>query len=159
MAVIDPSDGLAAAARAQLAAMRARDAGRSGGRPSATTSGHSTGGVAPALQRRIAAIPPEDPDRPRKAVRIYLESELAREFGAGLLNDPGFPALLDAVQQRMQDDEQTACAVEALGRLQTGARRCGPRHARAWPPAARARRRPGRRWGRSRPCLQCRPRE
>jgi hypothetical protein len=117
MAAIDPSDGLAAAARAQLAAVRARGDARNGERPSAVASGRSTCEVAPALQRRIAAIPPEDPDRPRKAVRIYLESELAREFGAGLLNDPGFPALLDAVQQRMQEDAQTAGAVEALGRL------------------------------------------
>ena len=69
------------------------------------------------LVRRIAAIAPDDPERPRKAVRLYLEGELAREFGAGLLNDPDFPALLDAVQQRMQEDAQTAGAVEALGRL------------------------------------------
>jgi hypothetical protein len=117
MAAIDPSDGLAAAARAQLAAARARGVARSGQRPSAAEGGRNACAVAPALQRRIAAIPSEDPDRPRKAVRIYLESELAREFGAGLLNDPGFPALLEAVQQRMEEDEQTAGAVQALGRL------------------------------------------
>lgn len=117
MTTIDPSRGAAAAAHAQLAATRDRGAARGGERAPPAAGGRSAGGVSAALQRRIAAIRPDDPERPRKAVRIYLESELAREFGAGLLNDPALPALLEAVQQRMQEDEQTAGAVEALGRL------------------------------------------
>jgi hypothetical protein len=65
----------------------------------------------------MSAIDRGDPDRRRKAVRVYLESELSREFGAGLLNDPSLPLLLDAVQQRMQEDAATAAAVEAVGDL------------------------------------------
>ena len=69
------------------------------------------------MAQRLAAIAPEDPERRQKAVRIYIESELAREFGAGLLNDPAFPQMVDAVLQQMQDDAQTAAAVQALGDL------------------------------------------
>lgn len=66
---------------------------------------------------RIRGIDPADPDRRRKAVRIHLESELAREFGQALLNDPGLPQMLDAIEQQMQEDPQVAAAVHALGDL------------------------------------------
>jgi hypothetical protein len=69
------------------------------------------------MARRLEAIPAADPDRRRKAVRVYLECELAREFGAPLLNDPQFPQMLDAVQEQMQQDAQVAAAVHALGDL------------------------------------------
>jgi hypothetical protein len=69
------------------------------------------------MAQRLAAIAPEDPERRQKAVRIYLESELAHEFGAAVLNDPAFPQMVDAVQQQMQEDAQTAAAVQALGDL------------------------------------------
>jgi hypothetical protein len=131
MMIITPSL-LGAALRTQRAgatkpatARTATSARTEGARPA---SRHA---VSAAMAQRIAAIAPDDPERPRKAVRIYLEAELAREFGAGLLNDPEFPALLDAVQQRMQEDAQTASAVESLanlllaGRLQN--RSLGPR--------------------------------
>jgi hypothetical protein len=71
--------------------------------------------AAAALAQRIAAIAQDDPDRRRKAVRIVLEAELAREFGAQLLNDPRFPEMLDAVQRQMQQDAQAARAVHSLG--------------------------------------------
>jgi hypothetical protein len=69
------------------------------------------------MAQRLAAIAPEDPERRQKAVRIYLESELAHEFGAALLNDPAFAQMVDAVQQQMQEDAQTAVALQALGEL------------------------------------------
>ncbi|HET8744062.1 MAG TPA: hypothetical protein VFM98_00535, partial [Ramlibacter sp.] len=78
---------------------------------------HGAGTVSRAVAQRIAALAPQDPQRARKAVRIYLEAELAREFGAKLLNDPQFPALVDAVQERMEGDAEMARAVEALARL------------------------------------------
>jgi hypothetical protein len=117
MTNIDPSQRLAAAVRAQLAARRERSAARAGG--AQRTGGAQRGAytVSKAMAQRIAAIAPECPERPRTAVRIYLEAELARAFGAGVLNDPEFPALLDAVQQRLQEDAHTAGAIEALGKL------------------------------------------
>lgn len=117
MTPIDPSQGLAAALQAQLARARQRaPTPRSAGNAAAAGS-RRAGVISRTLAQRIAALAPEDPERPRKAVRIYLEAELAREFGASVLNDPEFPALLEAVQARLQEDAQTAAAVAALGRL------------------------------------------
>ena len=117
MTTIDPSQRLAAAVRSQLAGVRERAASKAGPGASPQAARRSPHTVSAAMAQRIAAIAPEDPDRPRKAVRIYLEAELAREFGTGLLNDPEFPALLDSVQLRMHEDAQTAGAVERLGGL------------------------------------------
>ncbi|MEJ8838612.1 hypothetical protein [Ramlibacter sp. AN1133] len=117
MTTIDPSRRLAAAVRTQSAAARERTVAPAAAGSPPRAAGRSPCTVSAAMAQRIAALAPQDPDRPRKAVRIYLEAELAREFGAGLLNDPEFPALLDAVQQRLQEDAQTGGAVEALGHL------------------------------------------
>jgi hypothetical protein len=114
---VDPSQRLAAAVAAQLSALRGRSASRAEAGARASGPARSRHGVSAVMAQRIAAIAPDDPDRPRKAVRIYLEAEIAQEFGAALLNDRAFATLLDAVQQRMQDDAQTASAVQTLGRL------------------------------------------
>jgi hypothetical protein len=111
---IDPLSPLAAALQAQLAAARDRALVRQ--RPQAASAGGSTRTRSGILER-VGAIRPDDPERRRKAVRVYLEAELAREFGGGLLTDPSLPQMLDAVQQRMQEDADTAAAVEALGEL------------------------------------------
>jgi hypothetical protein len=74
-------------------------------------------GDAPAavLAQRIAGIALDDPERRRKAVRVVLEAELAREFGAPLLGDPRCADMLDAIQQQMQRDPDSARAVDRLG--------------------------------------------
>jgi hypothetical protein len=112
---IDPGMQLAAALQAQLAAVRER--ARVPQRASAAGATAPPGAQTAGMAQRISAIDRGDPDRRRKAVRVYLESELAREFGAGLLNDPSLPQLLDAVQHRMQEDATTAAAVETVGEL------------------------------------------
>lgn len=112
---IDPRMQLAAALQAQLAAVRER--ARAPQRARAAGASAPPGAQAAGMAQRILAIDRGDPDRRRKAVRVYLASELAREFGAGLLNDPSLPQLLDAVQQRMQEDAATAAAVETVGEL------------------------------------------
>lgn len=113
MSTIDPRATVLAALH-----MRLSPAGHARGRPGvATAHAARSEAVASAVARRIAAIDRSDPDRRRKAVRIVLEAELARSFGAGLLNDPGLPHMLDAVQDQMQQDAQLAAAVHALGGL------------------------------------------
>ena len=112
---IDPRMQLAAALQAQLASVR--DRARVPQRATGVGAAAAPGAQAAGMAQRIVGIDRGDPDRRRKAVRIYLESELAREFGAGLLNDPSLPQLLDAVQQCMQEDAATAAAVEAVGEL------------------------------------------
>ena len=101
--------------QAQLAALRER--GRAKGAPASTPTPSQHGRVSSTLAHRIQSIAPDDPDRRRKAVRLFLQAELLREFGAALLNDPQLGAMLDAVQEQMAQDEMTAAAVSALGDL------------------------------------------
>ena len=90
MTPIAPGAQLAQALRTQLAQLRERAPARAaqGGRTEA--GGRRPRTVSATMAQRIAAIAPDAPGRPRKAVRIYLEAELAREFGPALLNDPDF---------------------------------------------------------------------
>jgi hypothetical protein len=111
---IDPRQSLVAALQSQLAPLRQRARARPSAAPATAGAGQA---AAASMAQRLEAIPAADPDRRRKAVRVYLESELAREFGAPLLNDPQFPQMLDAIQDQMQQDAQVAAAVHALGDL------------------------------------------
>lgn len=113
MTFIDPHSNLAALVREQNTTARERVGARTT-RASGEASTSST--AAELLQTRIRALDAADPDRPRQAVRLFLESELVREFGPGLLNDPSFAPMVDAVQAQMQADEETAAAVDSLGK-------------------------------------------
>lgn len=114
MTTIDPNQPIAAALQAQIAALRERTAARAAaGAPPQLPAAQQP--LSAAMTQRIAAIDAADPQRRRKAVRVLLEAELAREFGTALLNDPTLPQLLDAVQEQMQADAQLAAAVQALG--------------------------------------------
>ena len=112
MTTIDPRNSLPPALQARLAGVRERVRAQQPASAAAVGQGQGAG-----MAQRLQVIDPHDPDRRRKAVRLYLECELAREFGEGLRSDAGFPLMLDAVQQQMQDDPQTAAAVHALGDL------------------------------------------
>lgn len=116
MTTIDPNRRLAAVVQREVASLRQR-----GALQGATATGQPAQGAVPSAMtgtaHRIRAIDPADPDRRSKAVRIYLESELAREFGRALLNDPGLPQMLDAIEQQMHEEPHVAAAVHALGDL------------------------------------------
>lgn len=114
MTGIDPSHRLDALLREQLARLRER--GRAAKPGEAAVRQRDTQSTQ-VLATRIAALDPADPDRMQKAVRLFLESELAREFGTAILNDPGFSGMLDAIQAQMNDDAQLAAATAALGEL------------------------------------------
>lgn len=115
MTTIDPRSSVVAALQARLA-FRPRAASAAGSAGAARAQQPADAGQASAvLAQRIAALDPSDPDRRRKAVRLFLEGEFARSFGAALLNDPSFPGLLDSVQHQMQHDARCAAAVDALG--------------------------------------------
>jgi hypothetical protein len=68
--------------------------------------------VAASALSRIRAVPPDNPDRRRQALRIYLETTLLQAFGAQLALDSGFTQLLDAVQERMASDPQIAAVAD-----------------------------------------------
>ena len=60
------------------------------------------------VARRVRAIDPQDPDRRRKAMRVFLESVLLAELGESLINDDGFYQLVEQVQQQMAADSGLA---------------------------------------------------
>jgi hypothetical protein len=70
------------------------------------------------LLRRLKGIDAADPDRRRKAFRMFMETTLARELGEAVQGDPRFPALVDQVLERMDADPQTkAASLEAADLL------------------------------------------
>ena len=111
MTTIDPRQALLAAMQQQAARLRERSALP---RAASTTAAQAT---TSALAQRLQAIAPQDPQRQRKAARIYLESELAREFGADLVTDPAFTQMVDAVHDQMRQDSEVAAALDAAGEL------------------------------------------
>ena len=70
------------------------------------------GGVAGLIAQRVQAIPADDPDRERKAFRVFLESVLLAELGSELINDPGFYQLVEQVHLRMEADPDLADAIQ-----------------------------------------------
>jgi hypothetical protein len=73
--------------------------------------------LATAALQRIRSIAQDDPDRSRKALRVYLETTLLQAFGPQLALDAGFTQLLDAVQDRMAADPQIAAVAERASAL------------------------------------------
>lgn len=111
MTAVDPRQALLAAMQQQAARLRERSALP---RATSTSPAHAATSL---LAQRLRAIAPQDPQRHHKAARIHLESELAREFGADLVNDPAFTQMVDAVHEQMRQDPETAAALDAAGRL------------------------------------------
>ena len=64
------------------------------------------------ISQRVKALDPADPQRGRKAFRIFLESVLLNELGEELINDSAFYQMVDQVQQTMEQDQQIAAAIE-----------------------------------------------
>lgn len=63
------------------------------------------------LGQRVKALDPDDPQRGKKAFRIFLESVLLAELGETLINDPGFYQMVDDIQKAMEQDTQIAAAI------------------------------------------------
>lgn len=112
MTTIDPRNSVPALP-VRLASLR-QELARTRRAASGAQASHAEAPAA-VLAQRIAAIAQDDPERRRKAVRIVLEAELAREFGPSLLADARCAVMLDAIQQQMQQDPESARAVDSLG--------------------------------------------
>jgi hypothetical protein len=67
------------------------------------------------IPQRVLAIDLKDPDRRRRAFRIFLESVIIDEFGEDLLNDPDFLRIIDSVHQSMQQDASLQSAIDKAG--------------------------------------------
>ena len=82
----------------------------------------------------VSGIDASDPDRRRKAFRMFMESTLARELGESMQSDPQFAALVDQVLERMQADPQLdAACLEAADILLDQAGPSGDRRPAASP--------------------------
>jgi hypothetical protein len=111
MDALDPAQQLAALIRVQVASLRRRQGGKakSASAP-APADAAANPDLAAVVAQRIRAIPPDDPQRERKAFRLFLETVLAAELGAGLVSDPSFAVMVDHVQAQMESDPQLARA-------------------------------------------------
>lgn len=63
------------------------------------------------IELRVAQIGREDPQRGRKAFRVFLEAVLLSQLGEGLIKDPRFFQLVDDVQLAMEADEACGALV------------------------------------------------
>ena len=113
---IDPNSRLVSLIRHQGAALREKappshDAGTARQRQQEPLiSGQS-------MIRRIAGIASDDPQRQRKAFRIFLESTLLSELSPTLMNDPDFYAMVDTVQEQMESDTDLLQAIRTAADL------------------------------------------
>src|SRR4051812_48241266 len=94
---INTVGNLVSVIRAQLSSHPALAAAnkRSGSRQSANTSNHSQESLESLIGLRVKSIDGNDPNRGRKAFRIFLESILLSHFGEHLINDPKFYQVVD----------------------------------------------------------------
>ncbi|MGZ3182490.1 MAG: hypothetical protein ACXU8N_08625 [Telluria sp.] len=115
---------IVSAIRTELAArVPAQELARRQGRTRAAAAG-----ARPRMEERIAqrvrGIDADDPQRPRKVFRVFLEAVLLDQLGETLVNDPGFYNLVDQVQRSMEADRELARAIEqAAGALLDAAHR------------------------------------
>jgi len=63
--------------------------------------------------QRVRAISRDDPERGRKAFRIFLESLLVAELDESIITDPQFYRMVDDVQRTMESDPQLKTSIEA----------------------------------------------
>lgn len=113
---IGPVQQIVAAIRAEMAGrVQAGAPRRQADAKTARKPASRTGSL---IAERVRALDPADPDRGRKAFRVFLESVLLAELGEELINDPGFYQLVDQVQRTMEDSPQISAAMsKAVGRL------------------------------------------
>ena len=111
MSAIDPAARLAALMRTATSLRRKQPAGGASGLEAKPGNGARVD-LASLAAQRLRAVDPSDPERSRKATRIYLECVMLAELGPNLANDPAFPLMVDAVHEQMRGEPQLAQALE-----------------------------------------------
>jgi hypothetical protein len=123
--MIDPSTQLAALIRAQFGAQLRAQAKPLAGGAAAARQAKPEGSKAPGndadvrelVAMRVRALSPDDPQRQRKAFRLFLESVLMQAFGRDRLDALGFDRMVDTVLQRMESDADLGAALREAGDL------------------------------------------
>lgn len=116
MTSVDAGQRLALLLRTQVSAFQARP-GKRRQTPDGPASAGQPRDLAAIVAQRIQALAKDDPERRRKALRIFLESLLLEHFGADLLRDSSFAEMVDAVQGQMEGDSEIAAATDAFSDL------------------------------------------
>jgi len=128
MTTIDSTSRFLAQLRSRVAAVARQSAIAKPGRsPSRDAGDAAAADVHSLVQRRVLAIGADDPDRRRKAFRVFLESVLTDELGQELVDDPAFYRIVDTVQRTMEQDESLLPAIEKAGELLLDSARKAPR--------------------------------
>jgi hypothetical protein len=115
---IDSTGRFLAQIRSRVAAVARQSVpgAKPAGRPATAPAGDAgRTDVEGLVLRRVLAIDPNDPERKRRAFRIFLESVLADELGIDLINDPAFHRVVDTVQETMEQDAALLPAIEQAG--------------------------------------------
>lgn len=111
MSGIDSISQIVAALRTQLA----QGAGAAPAKPRKATSRggseKSNRSISKLIAQRVKSLRPDDPNRGKKAFRIFLESVLLNEFGEQLIDDTVFYQMVDEIQEVMEADIRTATAI------------------------------------------------
>jgi len=116
MTSIDPSAQLAALIRGQVQSLR-KVANRSQQKIKQQPDGQPQKDIASLIAQRVSIIDPDDPQRERKAFKIFLESVLIAELGETLANDPAFYTMVEAIQQQMESDPELVTAIHSATKL------------------------------------------
>lgn len=116
MTPIDPSAQLAALIRSQVSSLKKALPRQKQTRKSPTQANEDRD-VASLVAQRVSIIDPDDPQRERKAFKIFLESVLIAELGDELSNDPAFYTMVEEVQQQMEADPELAQSMQQASRI------------------------------------------
>lgn len=87
----------ASAGKTQAAATSRKEPGKK-----AAANAYGEENLAALIELRVRQIGRDDPQRGRKAFRVFLEVVLASHFGPSLINDPAFHQMVDDVQRAME---------------------------------------------------------
>jgi len=116
MTSIDSTAQLAALIRSQVASLKKAAPRQKQTRPSMSQSSEERD-IANLVAQRVSIIDPEDPQRERKAFKVFLESVLISELGDELANDPAFYIMVEEVQQQMEADPELALSMQQASRI------------------------------------------
>lgn len=105
---------LVAVIQAQLSAT-APDARRAEqrARPGKQQSAYAPDKLGQLIEQRVRQIGRDDPQRGRKAFRVFLEAVLLSHFGEELIGDPKFHQLVEDIQSVMEADEKCKALVDS----------------------------------------------
>ncbi len=117
MLTIDSTSRFLLQMREQVSAAvrQARVGGTNAARPAQPPASGAPRDPQRLILQRVQAIAPDDPQRRRKAFRIFLETVLADELGKDLLNDPAYHRIVDDVCRTMEGNRALAPAIDKAG--------------------------------------------